>query len=458
MSSIPPSVAGSIPGSLDVLFHDAHLLIWELNGEGTLLRASQSHIEHLGVSPLEFCLDPLSFIHPQDHQVFRSSLSDALAGLPGEMQLRLRASDGSYYTSDWRLHPVLEKTSRVLVVGRPALGGESPFFRILAETAPGIAYMRSPNSSATMLFMSDGIRSLCGYGAAAFLSNRIDLDELCHPEEQDHVLAHKRRALEEHKEYEIAYRLRQRDDSYKPIREKGRGIYNGLGELIFVAASLADESEKKATEARCEELESQLKTEKVGKMEAGAAHEFNNLFMSIIGHIDLAYENLPSGSEERGALAHATAAVERAANLVRRLRDFSENQSRPQGPAKVPKPTTIAKKTRVLVVEDDQPVRHLVLRSLLRAGYDVSEAENGEVGLNRLEKESFDLILLDMRMPELDGYQFLERLKERESAPPVLAVSGYAERPIASHYPGAFDFLPKPYRTNELLKRVQALL
>jgi CheY-like chemotaxis protein len=79
----------------------------------------------------------------------------------------------------------------------------------------------------------------------------------------------------------------------------------------------------------------------------------------------------------------------------------------------------------VLVVEDDEATRATLRRALEKDGWEVAEAENGRVGLTRLDSSRPDLVLLDLMMPEMDGFEFLEALRSRpaESCPPVVVIT-----------------------------------
>lgn len=75
---------------------------------------------------------------------------------------------------------------------------------------------------------------------------------------------------------------------------------------------------------------------------------------------------------------------------------------------------------KILVVEDDKHVRKLMNAVLKREGYDVVTAENGREALKVLEVQHIDLIILDIMMPEMDGYEFAEELKEADNRIPIL--------------------------------------
>jgi DNA-binding response OmpR family regulator len=114
---------------------------------------------------------------------------------------------------------------------------------------------------------------------------------------------------------------------------------------------------------------------------------------------------------------------------------------------------------RILVVDDDPDIRGLLRELLGRAGYDVFEAETGKAGLRQLYAESPDLVLLDVSMPELDGWQTLERIRDLSEVPVILltARGGELEK-VRGLKGGADDYVTKPFGRQELLARVEALI
>ncbi|MEU5430233.1 response regulator transcription factor [Streptomyces olivoreticuli] len=115
--------------------------------------------------------------------------------------------------------------------------------------------------------------------------------------------------------------------------------------------------------------------------------------------------------------------------------------------------------SRVLVVEDD-PDLALALRTLLgRAGYDVIHADNGRDGLRLLFAERPALMLLDVGLPQLNGWEVLERTRDLSDLPVLLLTARGAETDrVRGLRAGADDYLPKPFGNDELLARVEALL
>jgi DNA-binding response OmpR family regulator len=113
----------------------------------------------------------------------------------------------------------------------------------------------------------------------------------------------------------------------------------------------------------------------------------------------------------------------------------------------------------VLVVDDDGDVRALVAELLSRAGYRVSQAENGRKALKTLYDERPDLIVLDVSMPELDGWGTLERIRELSDVPVMMLTALGAElEKVRALRAGADDYMTKPFGRQELLARVENLL
>jgi len=113
----------------------------------------------------------------------------------------------------------------------------------------------------------------------------------------------------------------------------------------------------------------------------------------------------------------------------------------------------------ILVVDDDDDIRMLLRELFTRAGYDVTEASNGREALRRIFEAPPALVVLDVTMPEMDGYETLERIRDLSEVPVVMLTARTQElervRGLAS---GADDYVAKPFGRQELLARVQALL
>jgi DNA-binding response OmpR family regulator len=112
-----------------------------------------------------------------------------------------------------------------------------------------------------------------------------------------------------------------------------------------------------------------------------------------------------------------------------------------------------------LVVDDDQDLRRLVVELLRRAGHEVTEASSGRAGLRALHASPPDLVLLDVTMPDLDGWQTLERIRDLSDVP-VLMLTGRGQEleRVRGLQGGADDYVTKPFGRQELIARVQALL
>jgi two-component system, cell cycle sensor histidine kinase and response regulator CckA len=125
----------------------------------------------------------------------------------------------------------------------------------------------------------------------------------------------------------------------------------------------------------------------------------------------------------------------------------------------VPEPRSFRRLGRVLVAEDDPLVATLVERVLAEAGYEVVTAHHGEEALRVAFRGEVDLLVTDVRMPVMDGWELSRQLRERWPDLPVLYISGYdIELSQGARRRGSGAFLRKPFDPNELLQQVARLL
>jgi CheY-like chemotaxis protein len=110
---------------------------------------------------------------------------------------------------------------------------------------------------------------------------------------------------------------------------------------------------------------------------------------------------------------------------------------------------------RILVVDDDPSICSLLKMSL--SSFDVVTAENGKQALGILQSEMVDLVITDIKMPEMDGFTLLTHLRNLKPELPVLATSGYVEADMVQGY-GFTDFLPKPSSPEEIVSLVAKYL
>jgi two-component system, OmpR family, response regulator len=115
---------------------------------------------------------------------------------------------------------------------------------------------------------------------------------------------------------------------------------------------------------------------------------------------------------------------------------------------------------RVLVAEDDEKIASFVVRGLKQSGFAVDHAANGEDGLHLATTEPYDVAVIDIMLPKLDGLSLIDRLRRRKIDTPVIILS--AKRSVDDRVKGlqagSDDYLTKPFAFSELLARVQALI
>ena len=115
---------------------------------------------------------------------------------------------------------------------------------------------------------------------------------------------------------------------------------------------------------------------------------------------------------------------------------------------------------KILIVEDDENIRELLRLYLEREGYEISEAENGAVGLSKWKAENPDMMLLDVMMPVMDGWQVIREIRESGSNMPVIMITAKGETmdKVSGLELGADDYIVKPLEMREVVARVRAVL
>lgn len=115
---------------------------------------------------------------------------------------------------------------------------------------------------------------------------------------------------------------------------------------------------------------------------------------------------------------------------------------------------------RLLIIDDEPALRHLLRTILEEEGYQVDEAHNGHQGLDLVAKQSFDLILCDIRMPELDGMGFITKALTNNPALTIVMMSAYGSLETALHcmQQGAYDYISKPFRPDEVILTIKKAL
>ncbi len=115
--------------------------------------------------------------------------------------------------------------------------------------------------------------------------------------------------------------------------------------------------------------------------------------------------------------------------------------------------------TQILLIEDEEPIRRVMVRILSEesASYEITEAENGKQGLSKLEKNAFDLVLCDIKMPKMDGIEVLQAAKTKGIYIPFIMLTGHGnvETAVEAMKLGAYDFIAKPPDLNRLLTAVR---
>ena len=112
---------------------------------------------------------------------------------------------------------------------------------------------------------------------------------------------------------------------------------------------------------------------------------------------------------------------------------------------------------RVLIVEDEKNIAMLLSFNLGRAGFETDVAEDGEIGLRKALGDKFDIVLLDIMLPKLDGFKVLEGIRTRSDVPVIMVTARDDEKDkILGLENGADDYITKPFSMNEVIARIRA--
>ncbi len=117
-------------------------------------------------------------------------------------------------------------------------------------------------------------------------------------------------------------------------------------------------------------------------------------------------------------------------------------------------------KSKILVVDDEDALRTGLSGELTRKGYNVSTASDGDEAISGLQKETFDLVVLDIKMPRMNGFEVLKFVKEKHPETKVVMLAGFADfgNVIDVKKLGAEDFVAKPFDLANLLTTIERVL
>lgn len=120
----------------------------------------------------------------------------------------------------------------------------------------------------------------------------------------------------------------------------------------------------------------------------------------------------------------------------------------------------MADKSHILVVDDEDALRMVLSSELSSSGYEVTTASDGDEAITVIQNKKFDLVLLDIKMPKVDGFEVLKFIKKNFPAIKVIMLTGFADlkNAIESKKHGAEDFVSKPYDLVDLLTTIERVL
>ncbi len=120
----------------------------------------------------------------------------------------------------------------------------------------------------------------------------------------------------------------------------------------------------------------------------------------------------------------------------------------------------MSEKSKILVVDDEDTLRTVLSQELKGEGYEVETAADGLLALDAIKQNKFDLVLLDIKMPNMDGFEVLKYIKQNHNDLKIIMLTGFADlkNAIESKKLGAEDFVSKPYDLVDLLTTIERVL
>jgi excisionase family DNA binding protein len=122
-------------------------------------------------------------------------------------------------------------------------------------------------------------------------------------------------------------------------------------------------------------------------------------------------------------------------------------------PGSVPSRSSTLERPRILVVDDEQAVRDLLVKTLTMADYEVDTAEDGAAALDRLKSSDYDLLITDLKMPGMDGLSVIRQARQQSMVLPIIVITGYSTEAsaIEAINLGVSGYLTKPFRLPRIL-------
>jgi CheY-like chemotaxis protein len=293
--------------------------------------------------------------------------------------------------------------------------------------------------------------------AALSAANLMLTAEIARRQEAQAALRDARDGLEQKVEERAAGLLRANKSLEQAVaaKEKAQSQLERTNAQLQVALEEVKRGHRAAIE--------QERMQAMGQMASGIAHDFNNALSQILGFTELLLarpEDLADRQKAVRFLEFIHAAATHAAEVVRRMRGFYRCDDGDRTEvfhfAEPARPTGPGQGRRVLLVDDDAMVGEVLEEFLRSAGHDVVTVHSGQDALNALDRGGFDVVITDRSMPDMNGDELAQAVKERSPGQPVIMVTGFGDLMAdAGEQPSAVDLLvPKPVSMEKLRQAV----
>jgi PAS domain S-box-containing protein len=201
----------------------------------------------------------------------------------------------------------------------------------LVGNLPGMAYRCQNDANWTMTYVSDGCESITGYRREELENNHaVAFGDLVHPDDRDWLWDKCQASLAARTPCQNEYRIKDKDGRQHWISERASGLYDADGRLLFIDGFVQDVTASRQARLERELLDQKMreaqKIESLGTLAGGIAHEFNNLLTVILGHAELALQDVPANSGALESLRMIRSAGQQARHVTQQILAFSRHQ------------------------------------------------------------------------------------------------------------------------------------